>query len=123
MKTSKNNITNFTPTECKTFILPVRDVIDLIGGKWRFPIIIALSFKNHRFKELERQIEGISPRMLSKELKDLEVNGLVNRDVFNTTPVTVEYSLTEYGKSLDKVIETIREWGLTHRKKIINKYS
>ncbi len=121
MKTTKKNITNYTPTECKTFILPVRDVIDLIGGKWRLPIMIALSFQNHRFKELERQIEGITPRMLSKELKDLEINGLVNRDVFNTTPVTVEYSLTEYGKSLDKVIETIREWGLTHRKKIMNK--
>ena len=113
---NKNDI--YTPTECKTFILPVRDVIDLIGGKWRLPIIIALSFKIHRFKELERQIGGITPRMLSKELKDLEINGLVNRDVFNTTPVTVEYSLTDYGKSLDKVIETMREWGVTHRNKI-----
>ena len=58
--------------------------------------------------------------MLSKELKDLEINGLVNRTVFNTTPVAVEYSLTEYGKSLDKVIETIRDWGITHREKIKN---
>jgi DNA-binding HxlR family transcriptional regulator len=120
MKTTKNNTTSYTPTECKTFILPVRDVIDLIGGKWRLPIMIALSFQNHRFKELERQIEGITPRMLSKELKDLEINGLVNRDVYDTTPVTVEYSLTDYGKSLDKVIETIREWGLIHREKIMN---
>lgn len=111
----------YTPQECKTFILPVRNVIELIGGKWRLPIIIALSFKNHRFKELERQIEGITPRMLSKELKDLEINGLVNRDVFNTTPVTVKYSITTYGKSLDKVIETIRDWSLKHRKKIITK--
>ncbi|QWX85593.1 helix-turn-helix transcriptional regulator [Cellulophaga sp. HaHaR_3_176] len=121
MKTNKNQTTNYTPTECKTFILPVRDVIDLIGGKWRLPIMTALSFKKHRFKELERQIEGITPRMLSKELKDLEINGLINRDVFDTSPITVEYSLTDYGKSLDNVIETIREWGLTHRKKIINK--
>jgi len=121
MKTAKNKVTSYTPTECKTFILPVRDVIDLIGGKWRLPIMIALSFKNHRFKDLERQIEGITPRMLSKELKDLEINGLVDRDVHTTTPVVIEYSLTEYGKSLDTVIETIREWGLTHRKKIKNK--
>ena len=120
MKTIKNETTSYTPTECKTFILPVRDVIDIIGGKWRLPIIIALSFKNHRFKELERQIDGITPRMLSKELKDLEINGLVNRTVFNTTPVAVEYSLTDYGKSLDNVIETIREWGVTHREKIKN---
>ena len=110
----------YTPTECKTFILPVRDVIDIIGGKWRLPIIIALSFKIHRFKELERQIEGITPRMLSKELKDLEINGLINRTVFDTTPLTVEYSLTDYGQSLDKVIETMRDWGVKHRSKIIN---
>lgn len=106
--------------ECKVYIRPVRDVIDLIGGKWKLPVIIALSFGNQRFKELERQIEGITPRMLSKELKDLEVNGLVNRDVFNTTPVTVEYSLTDYGKTLDQVIEVMRDWGTSHRKKVMN---
>ncbi|MFK5879934.1 MAG: helix-turn-helix domain-containing protein [Flavobacteriaceae bacterium] len=119
MNLKNENKDIYTPQECKTFILPVRDVIELIGGKWRLPIIIALSFKNHRFKELERQIEGITPRMLSKELKDLEINGLVNRDVSNATRVTVEYSLTNYGKSLDEVIETIRDWGLKHRKKIM----
>lgn len=106
--------------ECKVFIRPVRDVIDLIGGKWKLPIIIALSFGNQRFKELERQIEGISPRMLSKELKNLEMNGLVNRAVFDTIPVSVEYSLTEYGKSLDQVIEVMREWGTQHRVRIMS---
>ena len=121
MRTNKKNITKYTPTECKTFSLPVRYVIDLIGGKWRLPIMIVLSFQSHRFKERERQIEGITPRMLSKELKDLEINGLVIRDVLNTTPIAVEYSLTEYGKSLDKVIETIREWGIIHRKIIMTK--
>ncbi|MEM7800837.1 MAG: helix-turn-helix domain-containing protein [Chloroflexota bacterium] len=105
--------------ECRKFILPVRDVIDLIGGKWKLPIIIALSFGNHRFKELERQLERISPRMLSKELKDLEANGLVKRTVYDTTPVTVEYSLTEYSRSLDSVINVMREWGLAHRAKIM----
>ena len=107
--------------ECKIYIRPVRDVIDLIGSKWKLPIIIALSFGNQRFKELERQIEGITPRMLSKELKDLEINGLVNRAVFNTTPVTVEYSLTTYGKSLDSVIEVMREWGTKHRERIMKR--
>lgn len=110
---------NDNSKECKTYIRPVRDVIDLIGSKWKLPIIIALSFGNKRFKELERQIEGITPRMLSKELKDLEMNQLVNRAVFNTTPVTVEYSLTAYGKSLDEVIEVMRKWGTQHRAKIM----
>lgn len=124
MEESKEKCTIFNPPEreisskeCKVFIRPVRDVIDLIGGKWKLPIIIALSFGNQRFKELERQVEGITPRMLSKELKDLQINGLVNRVVFNTTPVTVEYSLTDYGKSLDSVIEVMRDWGTKHRAK------
>lgn len=107
--------------ECKVFILPVRDVIDLIGGKWKLPIIISLSFGNSRFNQLERQIEGITPRMLSKELKDLEVNGLIDRTVIPTTPVSVEYNLTEYGKSLDKVIEVMRNWGTEHRSRIMKK--
>ncbi|WP_108868069.1 winged helix-turn-helix transcriptional regulator [Aquimarina aquimarini] len=110
-----------TPAECKSFILPVRDVIDLIGGKWKLPIIVTLSFKSYRFKELEREIVGITPRMLSKELKDLEINGLVDRKESATTPITVAYSLTNYGLSLDKVIEVVRDWGITHRKKIMSK--
>ena len=109
--------------ECKVFIRPIRDVIDLIGGKWKLPIIVSLTFGNSRFNQLERQIEGITPRMLSKELKDLEVNGLVDRKVIPSTPVTVEYSLTEYGKSLDKVIEVMRNWGAEHRSRIMEKES
>jgi len=100
-------------------VLPVRDVIELIGGKWKLPIIVALSFGTQRFKELERSIEGITPRMLSKELKDLEINQLVNRKVYDTMPVTVEYSLTDYGQSLDTVIAAMRDWGLQHRRKIM----
>jgi DNA-binding HxlR family transcriptional regulator len=107
-----------TSKECKDFIRPVRDVLDIISGKWKLPILIALSLGVKRFKELERQIEKISPRMLSKELKDLEANKLITRTVQNTVPVTVEYSLTEYGKSLDAVISSIREWGNQHRKKL-----
>jgi len=84
------------------------------------PILIALGFKNYRFTELEKQIIGITPRMLSKTLKDLEINGLVNRTVCTSPHTGVAYSLTNYGQSLDKVIETIRDWGLKHRDKIIN---
>ncbi|HAS47149.1 MAG TPA: transcriptional regulator [Microscillaceae bacterium] len=105
--------------ECQQFIRPVRDVIELIGGKWKLPVIVALSFGTQRFKQLERLLEGITPRMLSKELKDLEMNGLVSRKVYDTTPVTVEYSLTEYGKSLDELIAVLRKWGLDHRERIM----
>ncbi|MCW5922873.1 MAG: helix-turn-helix transcriptional regulator [Saprospiraceae bacterium] len=108
----------YSKNECKEFIRPVRDVIELIGGKWKLPILIALSFGNKRFGELERDVEGITPKMLSKELRDLEENKLVQRTVYDTIPVTVEYSLTPYGRTLDEVIVSLRDWGKTHRKKI-----
>lgn len=104
--------------ECIEFIRPVRDVLDLINGKWKLPILIALSFGTKRFKELERDVEGITPRMLSKELRDLETNQLITRTVYDSVPVSVEYSLTEYGKTLDDVIIALREWGKRHRKKL-----
>lgn len=103
------------------FVQPVRDVLDIINGKWKLPIIIALSFGAQRFKELERTITGISPRMLSKELRELEVHELVSRKEYNTVPLTVEYALTDYGKSLDEVIVSLRDWGLNHRKKLFSK--
>jgi DNA-binding HxlR family transcriptional regulator len=109
---------NRTSKECTEFIRPVRDVLDIINGKWKLPILIALSFGKKRFKELERDVEGITPRMLSKELRDLEMNQLVKRTVYDTIPATVEYSLTDYGKSLDHVIEALREWGKKHRNKL-----
>jgi DNA-binding HxlR family transcriptional regulator len=105
--------------ECVQYIRPVRDVLDIINGKWKLPILIALSFGNKRFRELERDVEGITPKMLSKELRDLEANKLVARKVFDTLPVTVEYSLTTYGKSLDEVIVALRNWGKRHRNKIL----
>lgn len=108
-------------SECKKNLLPVKDALDILSGKWKLPIIIALTFGNKRFKEMLREIEGITPKMLSKELKELEVNQLVKRAVYDTLPVTVEYSLTTYGKSLHKVIEELRTWGLQHRKRLLAK--
>ncbi len=105
--------------ECKTFIRPVRDVLELINGKWKLPVLIALSFGTKRFKELERDIVGITPRMLSKELKDLEANKLIQRKTNDGVPM-VEYTLTDYGQSLDSVIASIREWGLNHRRTVFD---
>src|SRR3954462_13627370 len=87
-------------TECTKSILPVRDALDILNGKWKLPIIIALSFGNKRFSQIAREIPGITDKMLSKELRDLEQNELVKRTVYDTVPVTVEYSMTTYGKSL-----------------------
>lgn len=101
-------------------IQAVRDAFEIIGGKWKFPIIYTLCKGKLRFKELEKELKGISPKALSNALKDLEINGLISRDVFPTVPVTVEYELTAYGKDLKPVLLSIQDWGKKHRKKVIN---
>jgi DNA-binding HxlR family transcriptional regulator len=105
--------------ECMNSILPVRDALDILSGKWKLPIIIALSFGNKRFSQIAREVPGITDKMLSKELRDLEMNELVKRTVFDSVPVIVEYSMTPYGRSLHKVISELRKWGVQHRKRIM----
>ena len=107
--------------ECTKAILPVRDALDILSGKWKLPIIISLSFGNKRFSQMARQIPGITDKMLSKELRELEMNQLVKRTVYDSVPVVVEYSMTEYGKTLGKLIEELQAWGIKHRKRIIDK--
>lgn len=102
-----------------SFILAVNDAMNVLSGKWKLPIIGTLTYGHKRFKELEREIPKITPRMLSKELKDLEVNGIISRKVYDTMPVTVEYSLTDAGKRLRNVLEAMVEWGLEHRKNVM----
>ncbi len=109
------------PKQCKMMLLPVRDALEFLSGKWKIPIIIALSFGNKRFTEMAAEIDGITDKMLSKELRDLEQNQLVKRTVYDSVPVRVEYSLTEYGNSLENVIKELRSWGIQHRKRIMNK--
>ncbi len=110
-----------TYSECTKAILPVRDALDILSGKWKLPIIISLSFGNKRFGQMKKEIPGITDRMLSKELRDLEVNQLVKRTVYDAVPVIVEYSMTTYGKSLENMIDELRDWGVKHRKRIIGK--
>lgn len=106
---------------CKSHALPVKDTLDVISGKWKLPIMGSLMQGKKRFKELERDIPNITPRMLSKELRELEMNQLVSRTVYPTIPPTVEYELTTYGNTLKKVLEAMAEWGTQHRKRIIGK--
>jgi DNA-binding HxlR family transcriptional regulator len=108
-------------SECTRTILPVRDALDILSGKWKLPIIISLSFGNKRFKQMAHEIPGITDKMLSKELRDLELNEMVKRTVYDSVPVIVEYSMTSYGKTLQKVIDELRNWGVQHRKRMIVK--
>lgn len=102
------------------FILAINDTLNVLIGKWKLPIIGVLLYGKKRFKELERAIPGITPRMLSKELKELELNGIVKRTVYDTMPVSVEYELSNSGKSLRTVLDIMIQWGLQHRKVNIN---
>ena len=102
-------------------MLAVREALNALGGKWKLQIVLALTFKNMRFREMQRYIAGITAKMLSKDLKELEIDQLVKRAVHGTTPISVEYSLTTYGKTLKKVIAELELWGRKHHNRVIGK--
>lgn len=104
--------------ECSRHLAAVGDALYVIGGKWKLRIIIALSGGNKRFNTLQRAIEGISARVLSSELKNLELNGFVKRMVYDESPVIIEYELTEYSTSLEEIMKALSDWGQKHRAKI-----
>ena len=79
---------------CNQRLLAVQDAMDVLNGRWKIAIIASLCFNTLRFTDLLREVEGISGKMLSRELKNLEENQLVTRTVLNTQPITVEYELT-----------------------------
>ena len=102
-------------SQCKARLNSIADAIYAIGGKWKLRIIVGLKDGTKRFNELQRLIDGISAKVLSAELKDLEMNGFIKRNVFTGTPVVVEYELTPYADTLDDVLGTLSEWGAMHR--------
>lgn len=114
----KNSSKKHTAESCLKARLAIRDTMDVVGGKWKLILISTLRHGKKRFKELSNEV-GISPRILSKELRELEMNGLVSRTVCNTRPVTVEYALTPYSKTLAEVIVAMLKWGEQHRKKFM----
>lgn len=108
--------------EHKKEIMSVHDAMDVLSGKWKISIISSICFYNkRRFSDILNDVEGISNRMLSKELKDLEMNQLLERTVLDTKPISVQYQLTDYGLKLKGIINNLSEWGTEHRKVIIGK--
>ncbi|NOU48227.1 MAG: helix-turn-helix transcriptional regulator [Bacteroidales bacterium] len=98
---------------------PIEFAVDLMGGKWKLPILHALIKKSpKRFKVLEREIAGITPTMLTTQLRKLEADQLVHREIFATVPPTVEYSLTEHGETMKAMIAEIEKWGILHMQKL-----
>lgn len=92
----------------------LQEILGVIGGKWSMSIIYALFTGKKRFSELERLIPNISTRMLVKELKNMEANGIVIREVFATVPPTVEYTLTVKGEKLEPIINELQKWGVDY---------
>ena len=118
MAVSKTRIEHPSPTQCKATLNAIADALYVIGGKWKLRIIVALREGNKRFNELQRVIDGISAKVLSAELKDLELNGFVSRNVFTGTPVIVEYELSAYAETLNGVLQSLSEWGTMHRENV-----
>ncbi|MET3128978.1 DNA-binding HxlR family transcriptional regulator [Arcicella rosea] len=104
--------------ECNRVLAAVSDALYSIGGKWKLMIIISIARGNHRFTELQRQVKGISARVLSSELKDLELNGFIIRKVTAGYPVTIEYELLPYSQTLEEVVGAMTRWGMQHRERI-----
>ena len=92
-------------------ICPVGITLDLIGGKYKALILWHLSEGTMRFSELRKMISGATPKMLTQQLRELEAQSLIHREVFPVIPPKVEYSLTELGKSLMPVLSSMRDWG------------
>lgn len=106
----------------KKEIMAVHDAMDVLNGKWKISIISSICYYNkRRFSDILNDIPGISNKMLSQALKDLEINKLVNRTVLDTQPISVQYQLTEYGITLRTIINNLAEWGIEHRKIISGK--
>lgn len=100
----------------KTTQCPVELTLDLIGGKWKGIILYHLLEGKKRFGELKKFMPNITQRMLTKQLRELERDGLVNRKVYKVVPPKVEYSLTKQGESLKKTILSLEEWGKKYQK-------
>ncbi|GAB3966567.1 hypothetical protein GCM10028806_07210 [Spirosoma terrae] len=108
------------PRNQRQEVQALQDTIYVIGGKWRLPIINSICNGNKRFRDIERSIPGITTRMLSRELKDMEANQLIRRTVIPTIPVAVEYTATEYCQSFGDIILEMIKWGKQHKERIIH---
>ncbi|MDB5119339.1 MAG: transcriptional regulator, HxlR family [Sphingobacteriales bacterium] len=118
MEETEEVIDHSTQT-CTRMLLHVQDALEVLNGKWKLPILLCLTFGERRFRQIAKDIGGITDKMLSKELKDMEVNKLIKRTVLDSFPPTVIYSVTDHGKSLKPVIDELAIWGNKHREEII----
>lgn len=100
--------------DCRRQLLAIQDTLDIIGGKWKVTILGCLAMGEKRFMDLQRELAGIGPKMLSRELHELEVNGLITKNEDG------KYEMTAYSDSLKPVIEVLAAWGAQHRVKVMS---
>jgi DNA-binding HxlR family transcriptional regulator len=114
---SKSRAADLSPDKLEQ-ACPVRGVLDRIGDKWSFLVVSMLAEKPHRFGALRRAVPDISQRMLTQTLRDLQRDGLVDREVFPTNPPSVEYRLTKLGQSLLQPMDALIGWAERNHTKI-----
>lgn len=119
MKTTKEKIAQ-DPVECAQSLRNVIDAMFVLNGKWKMALILCISQSSKRFSEIQSEVP-ISPKVLANELKHLELNNFIKRNVFPTTPVTIIYEATEYCQTLKNVICELDQWGEKHRKVLTGK--
>jgi DNA-binding HxlR family transcriptional regulator len=117
MKMIKDEL-SISHEECAGSLKNVVDALYVLNGKWKLPLILCLVQSSRRFNEIQHELAGISAKVLAKELKDLEQNEFISRNVYPTTPVSIIYEATEYSQSLKNVIGELSVWGGKHREKI-----
>ena len=103
-----------TVSEPKQNICGVAVSLEIIGGKWKGVILWHLCHKTLRFSQLRRRLQGVTQKMLTQQLRELERDGLVNRKVYAEVPPRVEYSLTELGRTLEPTLRQLCDWGRTY---------
>src|SRR5258708_7909041 len=97
---------------------PIEATLDIVGGKWKVLILFYLMKGTVRFGEFQRLIPKITQRMLTLQLRELEEDGVVHREVYRQVPPKVEYSLTEFGRSLEPILILMRDWGVTYKERL-----
>lgn len=103
---------------CVSKVKDISDALYVLNGKWKFPLIFTLRQNPVRFNEILKLVEGITPKVLAKELRELEINGLIERKVFPTTPATITYEANAYSDTLKNVLYELSKWGEQHREKV-----
>ncbi len=100
---------------------PIEATLDIVGGKWKVLILFYLMQGTVRFGEFQRLIPKITQRMLTLQLRELEEDGVIHREVYRQVPPKVEYSLTEFGRSLESLLLLMRDWGVVHKERLARK--